>query len=67
MKGLAGDLKIAQILSEINEIWIGSDGASYEERSLVELHIMGNFNGNYEYHLINILEKNHSKGEMIIQ
>eukprot|EP01080_Neovahlkampfia_damariscottae_P006120 gene6120-10129_t len=45
IKGLAGDLKIAQILSEIKEIWIGCDGASYEDRSLVELHIMGNFNG----------------------
>eukprot|EP01080_Neovahlkampfia_damariscottae_P005730 gene5730-9553_t len=64
-KGLAGDLKIAQILSEIKEIWIGCDGASYEDRSLVELHIMGNFNGSYHYHLINILEKQHSSGEMI--
>eukprot|EP01080_Neovahlkampfia_damariscottae_P013225 gene13225-10189_t len=45
IKGLAGDLKIAQISSEIKEIWIGCDGASYEDRSLVELHIMGNFNG----------------------
>ena len=26
---------------------------------------MGNLDGNYEYHLINILEKLHSNGEMI--
>ena len=32
---------------------------------MVELHIMGNLNGNYQYHLINILEKHHSSGEMI--
>ena len=62
---MAANLKIAQILSEIKEIWIGSDGASYEERILVELHIMGNINENYQYHFINILEKHHSSGEMI--
>jgi hypothetical protein len=41
IKGVADDLKIVQILSEMTDIWIGTDGASYDNRSFVKLHIMG--------------------------
>jgi len=65
IKGVAADLKIVQILSEMTDIWIGTDGASHENRSFVELHIMGIYKEEYQYHLVNIIEKHHSSGETI--
>jgi hypothetical protein len=37
IEGFAGDLKIVQILSEMTDIWIGTDGESLENRRFVEL------------------------------
>jgi hypothetical protein len=34
IKGVISDLKIVQILSEMTDIWIGTNGASYENCSL---------------------------------
>jgi hypothetical protein len=64
-KGIGADFEIAKILSKADEIWIGVDGASEDDRHFLELHAMGTVNGEYFTQFLNLMEKEHLTGKEI--
>src|SRR6185503_14587677 len=65
IKGVGGDFEIAKILSKADEIWIGIDGSSEDDRHFMELHVMGKIGDEYFTHFINVMERDHFSGEEI--
>ena len=65
IKGIGGDFEIAKIVSKASEIWIGVDGGSEDDRHFIELHVMGEMDGENFTHFINVMERVHFTGKEI--